>query len=346
MGQFNTLGEIGTNKSGQNSILVTGKGSDLSNNKTLKGKAKRKTITQSLMRNLIDIAKEKEDVLALGSYWNTYYCQNRIIEADGRSYGRYCKNRFCTLCCSIRKAELVNKYLPIIQTWEKAYFVTLTVKAVKEDQLRRAIRKMLKGFTEIKDKHRKRWQRRNGRRLKGVRSLECNFNPKTKTYNPHLHLIVDSKETAEILINDWLKKWKAGGTNKYAQHMEQIYNAESGLIEIIKYGSKIFTEPDLDKKSESGMPSQIYLAALETIFSAMKGVRIFERFGFNNGQETDEIENNLLSKTKLVTDYKEFEFDPAKSDWVNTCNDEVLSGYDIPIKLSALLTNGIDKTSR
>lgn len=346
MGQFNTLGEIGTNKPGQNSILVTGKGSDLSNNKALKGKAKRKTITQSLMRNFIDIAKEKEDVSALGSYWNTYYCQNRIIEADGRSYGRYCKNRFCTLCCSIRKAELVNKYLPVIQTWEKAYFVTLTVKAVKEDQLKRAIRKILKGFTEIKDKHRKRWQRHNGRKLKGVRSLECNFNPKAKTYNPHLHLIVDSKETAEILISDWLKKWKTGGTNKHAQHMKEIYNAESGLIEIIKYGSKIFTEPDLDKKSKNNMSSQIYLAALETIFSAMKGVRIFDRFGFNVKKENDELKSCTLSNTQLVTNFKEFEFDAAKSDWVDTSNNEVLSGYKIPDLLVSLISNGIDKSMK
>src|SRR6187402_3396986 len=132
MGQFNTLGESGTNKPGQFAVLITGKGSDLSNSKALKGKAKRKAITQSLMRNLIDIAKDKEDLSAVGSYWNTYYCQNRIIETDGRSYGRYCKNRFCTLCCSIRKAELVNKYLPIIKTWDKAYFVTLTVKSVSE----------------------------------------------------------------------------------------------------------------------------------------------------------------------------------------------------------------------
>lgn len=201
---------------------------------------------------------------------------------------------------------------------------------------------MLKGFTEIKDKHRKRWQRRNGQKLRGVRSLECNFNPEKKTYNPHLHLIVDSKETAEILINDWLKKWKAGGTNRYAQHMEEVYSAENGLVEIIKYGSKIFTEPDLDKKSKTGTPTQIYLAALETIFKAMKGVRIFDRFGFNTGKENDEV-GEPLSNMKLVSDYKEFEFDQTKSDWIESTSDKVLSGYEMPITLNDLLQNGIDK---
>ncbi len=38
----------------------------------------------------------------------------------------------------------------------------------------------------------------------GIKSLECNFNPITKKYNPHLHLIVASKEMADILIKEWL----------------------------------------------------------------------------------------------------------------------------------------------
>jgi plasmid rolling circle replication initiator protein Rep len=34
----------------------------------------------------------------------------------------------------------------------------------------------------------------------GIKSLECNFNPKTRTYNAHFHFIVPSKEIAEMLI--------------------------------------------------------------------------------------------------------------------------------------------------
>lgn len=90
----------------------------MSNLVALEGRAKRKTITQSMMLNLMDVAKEKGDIEKQNAYWNTYYCQSKIITSEGKLYGNYCKNRFCTLCCSIRKAEIINKYLPTIEKWE------------------------------------------------------------------------------------------------------------------------------------------------------------------------------------------------------------------------------------
>ncbi len=42
----------------------------------------------------------------------------------------HCKNRFCTYCCGIRKAELITKYLPVLQTWKAPHFVSLTIRAV------------------------------------------------------------------------------------------------------------------------------------------------------------------------------------------------------------------------
>lgn len=151
----NTLAQKGTTKAGQNQVLVTGKGSDLNNNEALQGRAKLKTITNSMMLNLIDVAKEKGNDEQLKSLWNTYYCQSEVISSNGRLYGRYCKNRFCTLCCSIRKAEIINKYLPIIENWEEPYFVTLTVKACKAEKLKLMVSKVLQGFQRIKDRHKK-----------------------------------------------------------------------------------------------------------------------------------------------------------------------------------------------
>jgi len=48
----------------------------------------------------------------------------------------------------------------------------------------------------------------------------------------------------------------------------------------IKYGSKIFIEPDVNEKPATG-DAKIYAAGLYNIFDAMKGLRIFERFCFN-----------------------------------------------------------------
>ena len=75
-----------------------------------------------MMQRLIDLAKENETPELEKVFWNTYHCQQKIITADGRLHGKYCKNRFCTLCCSIRKTEIINCYYPIIKHWEEPSF--------------------------------------------------------------------------------------------------------------------------------------------------------------------------------------------------------------------------------
>lgn len=339
MGNIYTLGQNGTNKTGQKSVFISGNGSDLSNDEALKGRAKRKFITQNMMLNLMDVAKEKGDDKKHKAYWNTYYCQNRVTSVEGRLYGNYCKNRFCTLCCSIRKAEIINKYYPIIEQWEEPYFVTLTVKACSANRLRVMVKKVMQGFQMIKERHKKNFQRRKGIKLIGVKSLECNFNPVKKTYNPHLHLIVANKEMAEILIKDWLKLWTSKFAQRQAQDMREIFNVETGLIEIIKYGSKIFTEPDMKKKGENAS-YQIYVAALDNILTAMKGIRIFERFGFN-AEKKEQID---IKESKRVTKYEEWEFNSQLFDWQNKTTDEVLTGYRPKPQLSAILSNCVNKT--
>lgn len=317
--RLDTLAVNGTNKVGQNRVIVTGEGTDLNVSEALKGRAKRKTITQVMMLKLIDIAKEKGELELEKAYWNTYYCQQRVITADGRLYGKYCKNRFCTLCCSIRKAELINKYYPVMSKWGDPYFLTLTVKACDAHNLPRYINKCILGFQRINAKHRKRYQRGRGRPLIGIRSLESNFNPVKKTYNPHFHIITKDKETAEILKDEWLKLWTPKFAIKRCQDLQKVYDLESGLIEIIKYGSKIFTEPDLKKRAKQTDTAQIYLKALDVILTSFKGKRIFDRFGFNAPKQ----KINKKSTVKLLSNFKEWEYDPEKADWVNTSNDEV-----------------------
>jgi hypothetical protein len=172
--------------------------------------------------------------------------------------------------------------MPVIQQWESPYFVTLTVKAVTASKLKHLIKKGLrKAFHQINEKYRKKHLRGTGIKLVGIKSLECNFNPLKKSYNPHYHLIVANKEIAEILVKEWLEKWTPKFASHKAQYIRQVTNKEHDLIEIVKYGSKIFTEPDVNKKSNGSNTSNIHAAALHNIFNAMKGVRIFDRFGFN-----------------------------------------------------------------
>ena len=214
-GNFNTLGQSDTpnylNLNSQPSMRVHGNGTDLTQKRAMDGRAKRKLITKVLTLKLVDVAKAKGDKKMEKAYWNAYHCQEKLISADGRIYGHYCKNRFCTLCNANRKAELINKYLPIIKTWDDPQFVTLTVLSVKERNLKKWVDAMFRAFTIIKKRCYQRHRRGKGVKLVGVKSLECNFNPKTKTYNPHFHLIVANNEVAETLRVEWQRQWNKDG---------------------------------------------------------------------------------------------------------------------------------------
>jgi hypothetical protein len=120
---FNTLAQIGTTATESvgslNALLIRGAGTDLTNKEAIQRRGKCKFITQAIIRKLIDVAKEKEGAeKRVKAYW----CQSRIFESGGRLYGAYCKNRFCTLCCGIRRAEIIDKYLPVIKTWAAPHF--------------------------------------------------------------------------------------------------------------------------------------------------------------------------------------------------------------------------------
>ena len=340
-GSFNTLAQNGTNAVEKPVAILAGKGSELSDKHALKCRAKRKVMTQAMVLGLLDANNNKADNRDWRkSYWNTYHCQGRVFTADGKLHGTYCKNKFCTLCCSIRKALIINHYLPVICTWTEAHFVTLTIKAVRDKKLRDALRSILRCFHWITEKYRKRYNRGNGIVLRGIKSLECNFNPERQTYNPHLHLIVENKEMADIFIAEWLQRWGAKWTYKKAQHSRKVENTVRDLIEIIKYGSKIFTEPDLTNKMKRHGKVKIYVSALDNIFKAMRGLRIFERFGFNLSKAYPKAE-----ASKVVREYEEWVFKAEEFDWVNPENEARLSNYEPAAELVQVLTNCIDTSS-
>ncbi|TWP27366.1 hypothetical protein ETU09_07945 [Apibacter muscae] len=329
-------------------ILLEGEGTALSDIKALQGRAKRKLITQKMMLNLIDLSKSKEDYQRQKSYWNSFHCQNKMVSSQGRIYGKYCKNRFCTVCSAIRKADIINRYYPTLKTWKEPHFLTLTVKAVKINSLSKWINGMFRAFSLILNKYKKRYQRGKAIPLVGIKSLECNFNPQRKTYNPHFHIITANKEIAEILKQEWLQIWKYKDhpekivVSPKAQFIRKVENLERDLIEVIKYGSKIFTEPDIKRKSKkekNSLAPMIYIQALDSIFRAMKGKRIFERFGFNLPKQ-----ERPQSSSKLVFDFENWNFNLNVNDWVNPETGECLTGYQTPVELSYLLEEGVNTT--
>lgn len=333
---INTLAQTGTNNFQSPDKVVMGKGSDLADKKAWKGRAKRKKVAQALSVRLVAEVEKKGEPERKSAYWNTFHCQEKLTIYDGRSYGRYCKNRFCPLCNSIRKAEIINRYLPVIRTWEQPYFVTLTQKAVPAEKLGLWFSGVHRAFREIREKCKKRHQRGTGPQFMGIKSLECNFNPKRKTYNPHLHLIVPNKAMADLLIAEWQKKWTDQFTSPFAQHSRKVKNVETDLIETIKYGSKIFT--DFDARNKGVFAKKIYVAALDNIYKAMKPYRIFERFGFN----LPAAEKTRTEKTVPGSQCKDAVYAVEVSDWIDTKSGEGVTGYTSTAELEWLLMENVD----
>jgi hypothetical protein len=126
------------------------------------------------------------------------------------------------------------------------------------------IKAMNQAFRLVKAKHGKRSKRGTGQKLMGLKCLECNFNP--KTYNPHLHLLVPSREMAEKIIDERLQIWTKRYPYHDAQNCRKVEDTEKYLIEVIKYEAKTFTEPDGKRKPDKkARPKFMYV--LWTIFT-------------------------------------------------------------------------------
>lgn len=83
----------------------------------------------------------------------------------------------------------------------------------------------------------------------------------------------------------------------------------------------------------------IYAYALDNILVAMKGKRIFERFGFNLPHQPKEKQTS-----RLVENYETWLFPANANDWVNPNTGESLTGYLQPTELGYLLNECINTT--
>jgi len=343
---LNTLVQSATSYLDDTPVLLIGEGSEINNKRSANGRTKRKLITNSMTYSLVDIAEEEEEeeeeegnFEAKKQYWNTYHCQRSLVSSEGRVYGAYCKNRICTVCSANRKADIINRYLPVLEQWNDAQFVTITIKSCTAKWLNYYINGMLDTFGKINRRQNKRHERGTGVKLVGIRSLECNFNPKKKTYNPHFHIIVQTKEMADIIVAEWLKEVNKSKTKhavSKAQKIIPISNHEKALIEVIKYGSKIFTEPDL-KKTRTGN-EKIYAKALHNILQAMKGRRIFDRVGFDLSKQHKPDKPDI----KLATEYERWTFETSRGNWINNKTKKPLTGYAARFELLEMLAFHVD----
>lgn len=261
------------------------------------------------------------------AYWRMWHCTRNLELNKGKLRGRYCKNRLCVVCSSIRTASLTQKYIPKIEEWIReggVYFVTLTIPNMIASRLRESIEFMQKTVTKIQGCIKKRAQRAKEKPVEGLRKFEVTYNAKSDTFHPHYHIIIQGKENAESFVDQWLKHTKQVGSLEHCQDVKQA-NLGGGR-ELFKYFTKIVSSK---KTSQGQQIRRIYTEAVHTIFESIKGVRTFQSFGFKL-LKADAPKDNELYDFDLSIEESEQEnyiWNQKLSDWFSTSTGENLSGY-------------------
>ena len=250
------------------------------------------------------------------SYRRSIYCADQLEQVNGRLKAKYCGNRWCLVCAAIRTARAWDGYQPIIETreWRNKQFVTLTRRNVSAAELRDEIGAMMKDLTRAKESMKK----TDRCPLVALRKLECTYNAARDDFHPHFHLIVQSRQMARLLVARWLELCGERADEK-AQDVRPA--SKSSLAELFKYFTKIVT-----KQKMTPTP------ALDTIFTAMKGRRVYQPMGFTRDNDDDEDgEIELDEGTSAPTRRDEvitWEWIQGFSDWVDRSTGDCLTDYE------------------
>lgn len=162
----------------------------------------------------------------------------------------FCRERICSVCAWRRQSKFIAQMLPTLSFLsEKGYefiFATATIKNVKYEDLSKTVDNMLIAY----DKLLKRRKIKNAWVGK-VRSLELSYNSDTKTFHPHIHILIAVNEnyfsgSDYISLEEFSAIWKDVLSLDYTPicDIRKVTDEERGAVETIKYALK----PTLDKE--------------------------------------------------------------------------------------------------
>jgi hypothetical protein len=282
----------------------------------LSKRARDKWFSRGLVISLVDIWETP----LKKSYWNTYHCATTLTQNGKKLTSRYCNNRWCMVCNRIRTGKLINGYLPQIKAMKEKYFLTLTIPNVWHQELRPAIKEMQRAIVLINRNIRE----KKKMNFQGIRKLECTYNATRNDYHPHFHLIVDSYAVAQEIRLQWLKRFP--DAREWSQDITQA--SDTSAMELFKYFTKIISKP-----TAGGGRRIIYARALDTIFQAMQGMRVYQPLGIrkisedvdpDQAQIFDLDEDNAAWTWNASNDEHERH---GGSDWINKETGEMLTNY-------------------
>lgn len=310
--------------------IIFDKATKAYDNSRLVKRARKKYFSLGLVMGLVKLESP-----LYKQYWDTWHCAEVLKVQGEKITGKYCKHRWCLVCNAIRTAQNIMSYSEIIEGWGKeAYFGTLTIVSVEAEELKISIDSMLKNFTNIV----RLIKTRRNMEFIGIRKLECTYNPIKNTYHPHFHYIVKGKPQAELLKNEWLKRYPSA--EPYCQDIRQAQPGTSK--ELFKYFTKIITNSkDTINKAPIEYRRKIYLSALDTIFQAVEGRRTFQNYGFKKKILPDNDQEVITLSEKLYID-ESFNWIAELHDWIGQETGICLSGYE-PSEAMKNIVEGINE---
>ena len=286
-------------------------------------RARAKYLTTSLATALTEEAKRSGSPLQR-AYRRSIYCGDVIEQADGKTRSHYCGARWCLVCSRVRTARAIEAYEPIVEKWSEPYMVTLTVRNVSGDDLART----LDDFARIFDLCKRSITGTHRLPFVAIRKLECTFSVHRGDYHPHLHIVIEGREQAELLRSLWLQR--CGERADVAGQDVRPCNGNA-VKELAKYMTKLTVRIH---KTDGMRAAPVW--ALDRIFTAMKGRKSLQCFGFRLDRVVEQgIEGDDLHVTAadavVRTEEKApiyWRWEQAAADWIDHETGEVLSGYD------------------
>ena len=242
--------------------------------KRLQKRAGRKYFSIPVHIRLAELCNDREQY-----YRNCIYCASTLIqEADGRIRTSYCNGRLCPICQAIRTAKAMNKYVPLIETFNDPHFLTLTRTTVQARALPDTVERMCNEFSLSN-----RTLAKRGIKVHGLRKLEITCNHETGKFHPHFHCIVEGEEVANALLDQWLKR-NATTAQRVGQELQRIIAGDpEALRTMFGYVTKLVTPYESGKIP---VPAE----CLDIIVSALFKRRTLQPYGilFGGGNNTEQ----------------------------------------------------------
>lgn len=160
----------------------------------------------------------------------------------------FCKQRLCPVCNYISSCiawHKISASIGFIRAKHPAVqfvFMTVTVRNCQAGELSEKLDEVLQGFRRLTN--RKTWKDRT---LGVLRGLEITYNAKSRSYHPHIHMLVAvdgeyfSKENKKYITVETLRKWwsESARLDYHVQvDIRKVDSEDNAVAEVAKYAVK------------------------------------------------------------------------------------------------------------